>query len=159
MKNFLILFLVAISLFSCNKSDDSDSVNDQSDSIRTSLLGVWSIAQIEIEYRCDNDSLLDEGFEPDVVDNVGDVEFTVDGTYHFLDNNGEVRDIEDMNGEYQIEGDIITFFYTVNGEPRSSTDHIVFTETGDLELRDVDYCETHTDLGLYYAERYVKVSN
>ena len=158
MKKYFQLLVIAVLLASCSKSDDSDITPDQQTPDQSSLLlGVWTIEQVEIKSRCDNDALLDEGFDPDVVDNIGDLEFTADGIYHFLDDNGDVTDVEDMNGQYEINGDIITFFYTVNGSPRSSTDRVNFTEEGDLELQGVDYCETHADLGIYYADRYIRV--
>lgn len=153
MKNFFVLLPITILLLGCSKSDESTTTPiDQA-----SLVGVWTIEKVEIEFRCDNDTLLDEGFDPDIVDNIGDLEFTANGIYHFLDDNGEVQDTEDMNGQYEINGDIVTFFFTVNGSPRTSSDRIVFTEVGDLVLQGVDYCETHSDLGIYYADRYGRV--
>jgi len=156
MQKFLKLLPLALLLVNCSTSDDSDSEQNQQ-TLEKSIVGVWSIVKMEIEYRCDNGALLDEGFDPDVVDNIGDIEFTLEGNYHNLDDNGEVRDVEDMNGQYEIEGDIVTFFYTVNGSPRTSPVRILITEAGDLEFHMIDYCETHADLGIYYADLYIKV--
>src|SRR5690606_1154042 len=117
--------------------------------LEDSIIGVWSMVKMEMEYRCDNDVLLDEGFEPDVVNIKGDLEFTLEGNYHLLDENGEVMDVEDMNGQYEIEGDIVTFFYTVSGSPRSSSVRILITEAGNLEYQRINYCETHADKGIY----------
>lgn len=157
MKKFLKLLTIAVLLGSCSTSDDSDTKTDQQTSDKVSLLGVWSIEQVEIKYRCDNDALLDEGWDPDTVDNIGDLEFTENGTYHLLDDNGEVADIEDFNGQYEVEGDIVTFFYTAYGAPLTSTSRIIYTEEGDLELQRINYCETHADLDVYYSDRYVRI--
>lgn len=155
-KAFAVIFL-SFFIFSCSKSEDSNNTTpDQKALDQADLVGIWTTEQVEIKYRCDNDALLDEGFDSDVVDNIGDFELNAEGTYHFLED-GEVTDFEDMNGQYEINEDMITLFFTVNGSPRTSVSRIIFNEQGDLELQDINYCETHSDLGIYYARRYNRV--
>lgn len=138
----VMLFSAVILLAACSKDTEKDTAEPQE-----LIVGEWLFIS-ENDYRCGTEEVVVERLGSDQ-ETVKTMVFTEDGAYMNYDD-GVLDTAEDQMGtwEYAGNGNFI-FYYTVNGEARSSTSQIEFDGENIMKLGIDSECFMQGDQSLY----------